>query len=91
MEFIAIKINSKDWDFMWNWLAEHEINKNLSEPRTAENNGHAWEYMGSFKHKGKVLSEFQHKLHPLLNKPYKAIVEHIDFDDNNIEKSAKIK
>ena len=44
MDFVLIKEESKEWNYMWNWLEQHPINKGLDEPKTAENNGFEWEY-----------------------------------------------
>ena len=92
MELVAIKIGSPEWEFMWNWLASHPVNEGLEEPQVAENNGEAWQYMGSFKNKDKVIHEFRHRLHPVTGTVYKATVQASpDFTDDQIENSAKIK
>ena len=92
MELVAIKIGSPEWDFMWNWLASHPVNEGLEEPQVAENNGEAWQYMGSFKNKDKVIHEFRHRMHPVTGNPYKASVEASEnFTQDCIENSAKIK
>jgi hypothetical protein len=67
MEMIVLKQNSPEWEFAWNWLSEHPLNKNLDEPSIAMNNEEAWQYMGSYRHDGKVLHEFRHRNHPTTN------------------------
>lgn len=64
MELILIEPSSPEWDFMWNWLASHPINKGLEDPTTAMNDGEAWQYMGSFKQADRVIHTFRHRNHP---------------------------
>lgn len=64
MEFIIIKQDSPEGDYMWNWLATHPLNVDLPDPMVAANKGEAWQYMGSFKHEDKVVHEFRHRNHP---------------------------
>lgn len=63
MEYIIIKENSSEWNYMWEWLAKHPINENIEDPSTAENNGEIWQYMGSYKEKEKIVHEFRHRNH----------------------------
>lgn len=91
MELILIKPNTEAFEFMWEWLANHPINEGLTEPKIAENQGQSWEYMGTFRNNDKFITEFRHKCHPTTNALYKAIVEHPNVTENQIEKSAKIK
>jgi hypothetical protein len=64
MEYIIVKQESPEGEFMWNWLATHPLNEGLEEPMVALNEGEAWQYMGSFKHEDKVVHEFRHRNHP---------------------------
>lgn len=91
MELVAIKQGSPEWDFMWNWLEQHPINKGLDEPKVADNQNEQWHYMGSYLHGDKLISEFRHRMHPTTNNIAKASVEHVEFDKENIQGSAKIK
>lgn len=67
MELVLITPESNEWDFMWNWLANHPLNKGLDEPTTALNENEAWQYMGSYKQKERVLHSFRHRNHPVTN------------------------
>jgi len=61
-----VKRNSKEWRYMWKKLAEKDINKRCKdEPTVCENGYEIWQYMGSFKIKGKWLHEFRHRWHPI--------------------------
>ena len=91
MELVVIKQGSPEWEFMWDWLTNHPINAGLEEPQVAENKGEAWQYMGSFKNKDKVISEFRHRCHPLTGNIYKANIEHQNFNNDSIQNTAKIR
>ena len=91
MEMILIKIDSLEWEYMWNWLANHPINQDLEDPKLAPNDGEVWQYMGSYKNKDVVITEFRHRNHPKTNGLYKTSVEHPFFDENSIHSSAKIR
>jgi len=64
MELVLIEPNSPEWDYMWNWLAEHPINKDIAEPTLAMNEGEGWQYVGSFKQDTRIIHEFRHRKHP---------------------------
>lgn len=67
MELILLKVGSIEWEYAWNWLANHPINEGLSNPSTATNNGESWTYMGSFKEGKRIIHEFRHRSHPKTN------------------------
>ena len=67
MDLILIEPNSPEWDFMWKWLEDHPINKDITEPTLAVNNGEAWQYMGSFMQGERVIHQFRHRNHPVTN------------------------
>lgn len=71
MEFILIDTKSIESDYMWNWLENHPLNIDLEEPRSADNNGFEWEYVGSFMQDKKVVHEFIHQQHPKTQAPIK--------------------
>lgn len=92
MELVLIKQDSPEWEYMWGWLASHPVNQGLDEPQVAENEGEAWQYMGSYKNKNAVIHEFRHRNHPVTGGLYKASVGASEnFTEDQIEKSAKIK
>ena len=64
---ILIKIGSPEWEFMWNWLENHPINKGLENPTSATNDGENWMYMGSYKQGDRVIHELRHRDHPVTN------------------------
>ena len=91
MELVLIKSESPEWEYMWEWLANHPINKNIPEPTTALNDGEAWQYMGSFKNKDKVIHEFRHRNHPFNNQLQRLNLQATpDLTDDQIEKTIKI-
>lgn len=63
---IIVKNGSNEWNYMWDWLAEHPINESVAEPMVAVNdmNGECWQYMGSFRQDNKTIHEFRHRSHP---------------------------
>ena len=91
MELVIIEMDSPEWDIMWNWLAEHPINKDLDNPSLAINNGEVWQYMGSYKLKNKVIHNLRHRSHPLTNRVENLSLNASEtFDINQIKKSFKI-
>jgi hypothetical protein len=91
MELVIFKSESEPFNFMWEWLQNHPINEGLSEPKVAENQGQAWEYMGTFVNGEKAISDFRHRCHPATNDLYKVSVEHPSFNKEDIDLSKKIK
>lgn len=92
MELVFVKQDSTEWNYIWDFVANHPINEGLEEPRLALNNGKAWEYMGSFKNKEKLIHQLHHKSHPKTNSLYKITFNGSDtFTDEQIDKSTKIK
>lgn len=67
MELILIEPESPEWNYMWEWLANHPINSGLEEPSIAINENEGWQYMGSFKQANKIIHEFRHRNHPATN------------------------
>lgn len=78
MEFVLIKIQSGPWNEMWDWLKAHPINSGLELPDLAMNpdTNSGWQYIGSYRHKGVVISEFIHQNHPVTQKPEKVSYSH---------------
>lgn len=64
MELVLIEPDSPEWLFMWDWLAKHPLNKDIELPMVAMNQGQAWQYMGSYKQKERVIHTFRHRNHP---------------------------
>lgn len=67
MEMIIIKQDSPEYNFMWGWIAAHPINKGLTDPMEAFNDGEAWQYMGTYKQGPRAVHEFRHRNHPSNN------------------------
>lgn len=65
MELVLIKPQSPEWDWMWNWLSQHPINENITEPSVATNENESWQYMGTFKQANKYVHCLRHRKHPL--------------------------
>jgi hypothetical protein len=78
MEFVLIKIQSEAWNEMWDWLKAHPINSGLELPDLALNpeTNSGWQYIGSYKNRNKVISEFIHQKHPVTQKPEKVSYSH---------------
>ena len=92
MELVIVQKDSPEWEYMWNWLENHPVNQGLEEPRVALHEGEAWQYMGSFKNKDKVVHEFRHRNHPVTSNRYTASVSGSDdFTNEQIEDTLKIK
>ncbi len=56
--------NCTEWDCMWKALANHKINKCLSDPLVADNFDEVWQYMETTHRKQRVFHVFRHRLHP---------------------------
>lgn len=65
MELVLIDPNSDEWNYMWQWLADHPINKDIPEPTLALNENEGWQYMGTYANKNRYIHSFRHKNHPL--------------------------
>jgi hypothetical protein len=92
MEMILIEQKSPEWDSMWKWVAEHPINENIEHPTVALNDesGEAWQYMGSFRQKNKVIHEFRHRHHPKTGRrEYLKVAGSVNITDEQINKIIK--
>lgn len=68
MEMVLIKPESNEWNYMWDWVASHPINKGLEDPSTAmSEDKEVWQYMGSFRQNNQTIHEFRHRNHPVTN------------------------
>jgi hypothetical protein len=91
MEFVIIEIGSKEWEYMWEWLANHPINEGLEQPSVALNEGESWQYMGSYKQNDKVIHQMRHRLHPVTQRVEQINLNCSDeFTNDQIKKSFKI-
>jgi len=91
MELIILKRDSDTWNYAWEWLRVHPYNANNIEPTVCEHLGEVWQYMGSWKNKGNIISDFRHRSHPLSGGVHVLSVAHPSYKEEDIEKSAKIK
>ncbi len=92
MEMILLKIDSGEWERLWDWVATHPINEGLDDPRIAENEGEMWMYMGSFRQDKRVIHELRHRLFPKTNSLQRLTMSATDlFNDNDIEKIIPIR
>lgn len=90
MNLILIKPNSPEWDYMWKWLEDHPLNKDIQEPSTALNEGEAWQYMGSWQQDDRAIHSFRHRNHPVTNNIQTVSVQASeDLTPDQIEKTFK--
>jgi hypothetical protein len=89
MDFVLIKIDSKTWEDVWEWLSSHPINEGIKEPSIALNEGCTWEYRGTYKKGNKGVTEFIHRNHPKTNCLFKLSYSH-EILDTDIEKKFKV-
>jgi len=90
MEFILIKEDSTEWNYMWEWLANHPINQGIDNPSLALNEGEGWAYMGSWKQGQRVIHTLRHRYHPATEKMEALSVEASkDMNDEMIEPKNK--
>lgn len=90
MELVLIEIGSKDWDYMWDWLGNHPINKGIDNPTGALNNEQSWQYMGSLKQGDKLISRFRHRCHPYNNNTINLSMNHPTDSDISTAKTFKL-
>lgn len=64
MDFIIVKQDSPEANWMWDWLSGHPLNQDLDKPTEANNNGEKWQYMGSYMQGDRVIHSFRHRAHP---------------------------
>lgn len=91
MEFVTLKESSKEWGYLWDMLRLHPINAGELEPCIALNNGEVWQYMGTFRNKETLISEFRHRNHPYSNDVCKVTFSHVLEDEDSIRTSSRIK
>lgn len=94
MEMVLIKPESQEWNYMWDWLAQHPINEGIEHPSIALNMeyGEAWQYMGSFKQDNRIIHEFRHRAHPTDNqRHYIKFKASENITDDDIEKTLTMK
>lgn len=90
MEFVIIKIDSPEWNEMWDYVSFHPINKDIENPSIALYENNAWEYRGTYKKGNSLVSEFIHRKHPNTNSLYKINYSHQLITPESIHKSFKI-
>lgn len=54
MELLLIKENSPEWQKMWEWIAQHPLNINLTPQQL-----NSWQYTGSLRQDNKTLHQFK--------------------------------
>lgn len=67
MELVLIKIDSIEWNVMWDWVGSHPINQGIENPSVALNEGEGWQYMGTIMQGNKAIHQIRHKHHPVTN------------------------
>ena len=91
MQLVLVKIDSPEWNYIWDWLSKHPINKDLENPLEAENNGQVWQYTGTYKEANKAIHSLRHRYHPITNKQENlSLISSSTFNSDDIEKSIKI-
>jgi hypothetical protein len=90
MNLILVKQNSPEWEYMWNWLANHPLNQQLENPSLALNEGEAWQYMGSYKQIDATIHTFRHKNHPSVGYKTLNVAASESFTQDQIETSYKL-
>ena len=91
MNFITIKRDSPEWNYIWSWLENHPINEGIKDPSVAINNQECWQYTGSFMNKKDVVHSFRHRSHPKTNYFVNLSVKASDsFSEDQIEFSKKV-
>jgi hypothetical protein len=93
MELVLIKPESNEWNYMWDWLASHPLNKDLSDPSTAmSEDQEVWQYMGSFRQNNQTIHEFRHRNHPVTKqREYLKVMCTQTMSDEDIEKVIQVK
>lgn len=87
MKLILLKPNSNEWNFAWDWVANHPLNEGIEDPSTALNEGNGWMYMGSYWNgSDKLISTFKHNLHPKTNNRQTLSIEHKEFNTESFDK-----
>lgn len=91
MNLVLIEPDSIEWNYMWEWLSSHPINKGIENPSIALHEGEAWQYMGSLKEKERTIHQFRHRNHPVTNGVESLSVSASDgFSDNQITNQYKL-
>jgi hypothetical protein len=91
MEVVILKKDTPEWNTAWEWLGDHPINDNISNPKEALNDGEAWQYLSSYLKDGVLISQFRHRNHPKTNNLYSCSYRHESYDEANFEVRRKVK
>jgi hypothetical protein len=94
MEMVLIKPDSAEWNYMWEWVANHPINEGFEDPSVALNpeNNEAWQYMGSYRSNNRIVHEFRHRSLPITNeRQYLKVSASENITDEDIEKVLSVK
>jgi hypothetical protein len=95
MWFVLIKEKSPEWDYIWDWLKNHPINKDFEAKTTVENKGEVWQYLGSYCNdlsELKMVHTFRHRAHPKVDKPIEIVLRSSDnLTHDQIQTKQKIK
>jgi len=91
MEFVLIKRDSNEWNFIWEWLKAHPINEGLEQPDVVQNEDEAWQYTGSFMNGKKAVHSLRHRFHPKTGNVVNLSLNASDsFTDDQIEVKKKM-
>jgi len=63
-DIFFVKRDSEEWSAMWDGIANHPINKGLTDPYAAFHGGECWQYMESVVAAYGPIHRFRHRLHP---------------------------
>jgi hypothetical protein len=62
----AVQRDTAEWDYMWELLGLHPINRGRASPTVCFNGecSEVWQYMGSAEVGGVWAHQFRHRMHP---------------------------
>jgi hypothetical protein len=92
MDLVIVEQGSEEWQYIWDYVANHPINEGIDEPRVAFNQGEQFQYMGSYRQGDKVCHSIRHRFHPRNNDRVNLTFHASDkFTSEQISKVIKVK
>ena len=61
MDLVLVEQGSSEWNFIWDYVANHPINEGIENARVAFNQGEQFQYMGSYRQGDKVCHSIRHR------------------------------
>lgn len=91
MEIVLIKTDSKEYEYLWDFIENHPLNKGIENPKVALNQDEHWRYIGTITDGKRYIHTVQHTCHPYDNQFKEVSIDASkDFDVSDITERFKL-